>query len=190
VSDDVVQWRGGQPRPGDQDYVDDRDETGRRNYKWPSFTKDNLMSVTHGAGSRRIVSRLAGELAGWVTGEFPDLAEPRYRFSLASWARAESIVGLLTAYLDDVDVVEGGEPREKLLGQLRAAERRASEERSKLGLSPADHARLERQRVEAVAGVASLDGIRAAGRKALDAHRERLGTPARLGRDGEQESAS
>jgi hypothetical protein len=168
MSDDVVQWRGGRPRRGDPDYVDERDEKGRRNYTWPSFERNNLMSVTHGAGSRRIVSRLASELVDWALAEFPDLAARRYRFSLAAWARAESVVGLLVAYLDDVDVVDGGAPREGLLAQLRTFERRANEERSRLGLSPSDHARLEARRMEAVAGAASLDGIRAAGRGVLD----------------------
>jgi hypothetical protein len=178
VSDDVVQHRGDRPKPGDADFRDERDLSGRRNYVWPSFEKNNLMAVRHGAGSERIVSRLAEQLVDWVTREHPDLKLARYRFSVAAWARAESVVGLLTAYLDDHDVIDGdGEVREKLLAQLRAAERRASEERRELGLSPAAHAALEKRRAEAVRESADLGELRARGQAALD-----RGDVKRLGR--------
>jgi hypothetical protein len=174
MSSDGIQRRGDRPRKGDVGYVDERDSTGRRGYKWPSFTKGNEMSVVrHGVHSPRIVSGLAGELAEWLVSEYPDLAEPRYRFSVAAWARAETIAALLTHYLDQVDVVDDGEPRQKLLEQLRAASRHASEERAKLGLSPIDHARLEKQRAEAVAGAVDLGELMRRGDAALAAGQER-----------------
>ena len=191
MSGDEVQHRDGRPKPGDADYVDERASTGKRGYRWPVFERNNLMSVKSGVGSDRIVTRLASQLVDWVTSEHSDLAESRYRFSVAAWARAESVVGLLTHYLDQIDVVDGdGEPREKLLSQLRTAERRASEERSALGLSPAAHAKLERQRAEAVKGAADLSGIKAAGRKALERHRERVDSVGRVSGEGERVSGS
>jgi hypothetical protein len=113
-----------------------RKEREARGYRWETAAPGNYLNVKSGVGSERIVSGLAGELAAWITSEFPDLAEPRYRFSVGSWARAESIVGLLTRRLDDLDVVDaGGEVRESILTSLRQAERRASEERAALGLT-------------------------------------------------------
>jgi hypothetical protein len=153
--------------------VHERKAAEARGYRWETAGPGNYLGVKSGAGSDRIVSRLAGELAGWVVAEFPDLAEPRYRFSVASWARAEAVVGLLTHYLDRVDVVDGdGELRQTALAELRANERRAAEERKALGMTPRDHPALERERAEAVAGVASLESVRAAGRAALERHRE------------------
>jgi len=153
--------------------VHERKAAEARGYRWETAAPGNYLGVKSGAGSDRIVSRLAGELAGWVVAEFPDLAEPRYRFSVASWARAEAVVGLLTHYLDRVDVVDGdGELRQTALAELRANERRAAEERKALGMTPRDHPALERERAEAVAGVASLESVRAAGRAALERHRE------------------
>jgi hypothetical protein len=164
-------------------------EAEARGYRWETAAPGNFLGVKSGAGSDRIVSRLASELAGWVVAEFSDLSEGRYRFAVASWARSEAVVGLITHYLDRIDVVDGdGELREAALRELRAAERRAGEERRVLGMTPVDHPRLEKERAEAVKGVADLSGIKAAGRKALEAHRERVEGAERLARDGEHEA--
>jgi hypothetical protein len=109
-------------------------------------------------------------------GEYPELAEPRYRFALSAWARAETRVALLELFLDVQGVVhtsgdEKGEPRHRLLTELRAEERRAAEERRNLGLDPVSHARLERERAEAIRGHVDVEAIRARGRKSLRARR-------------------
>jgi hypothetical protein len=145
-----------------------------RGYRWETAAPNNYLAVVSGHRTERIVTRLAAQLVDWLTGEYPDLADPRYRFSVASWARSEAVVALLTHHFDQHDVVDGdGEPRQTWLTQLRAAERRAGEERRVLGLSPADHPRLERERSEAVkAAAVDLSEIRAAGRKALRARGE------------------
>lgn len=140
------------------------------NYTWEPFQPGNALSIRHGASSERVVAPLANELAAWLVGEYPDLAEPRYALSVSAWARAEARAALLSLYLDGQELVApDGKPRESLLAALRGEERRASEERVRLGLSPADHARLERQRADAVKGVADLDAVRAAGRRAIRA---------------------
>jgi hypothetical protein len=164
-------------------------EERARSYVWEPFQPGNALSIRHGAKSEKVVGPLANQLAAWLVAEHPDLGESRYAFSISAWARAEARAALLSLYLDEQGFVDADdEARERLLAALRGEERRASEERKLLGLSPADHARLERQRAEAVvAGVASLDGIRAAGRQALEAHRERVESGARLGDDGERE---
>jgi hypothetical protein len=154
-------------------------------YIWEPFQPGNALSIRHGAGSERVVAPLANELASWLVAEYPDLREGRYAFAVSAWARAEARAALLSLYLDEQGILAAGEPRERLLAALRAEERRASEERKNLGLNPAAHAQLERQRAEAVKGVADLDGIRAAGRRALEAHRERVEAVEHLGRDGE-----
>src|SRR5215467_11893362 len=127
------------------------------NTERPPFPPGNFAAVKSGVGSERIVSTYASELAEWIVTEFPDLAESRYRFAVGAWARAETIAALLTRYLDDIDLVdEAGEVRDRLLGSLRAAERRAAEERRNLGLDPVSHARLEIERSEAVKGAAGI----------------------------------
>jgi hypothetical protein len=141
----------------------------KQGYVWETARRGNYLGVKSGVQSPRIVSKLAVELADWVVAEFPDLAEPRYRFSIGAWARAESVVGLLVRRLDEVDVFDGdGEPR-AMLNALRTAERRAAEARRDLGLSPADHARLETQRSEAVKGAADLSALTRRGREAIEA---------------------
>jgi hypothetical protein len=137
----------------------------RKAYTWESFARNNLMSVKSGVGSERIITRLAEQLADWAVERFPDLAAERYRFALTSWARAESIAALITRRLDSIGIFgENGEAR-GMLNSLRTAERRAAEERGRLGLSPSDHARLERERSDAVRGAADLGELRAAGRE-------------------------
>jgi hypothetical protein len=152
-----------------REYVDNRSTTGRRDYRWAPFAKGNLLSVRHGAGSERIVSGLAEQLADWIVAEHPDLGASRYRASVAAWARAESLVALLTRRLDEIGVFDAKGEARQMLNALRTAERRASEERSKLGLSPLDHARLETQRSEAVAGAADLSALTRRGREAIEA---------------------
>jgi hypothetical protein len=151
----------------------------------PPFLPGNLAGLKSGAESERTIAPVAGELADWLVAEHPDLDVPRYALSVAAWAHAEARCALLRLYLDARGVVgDDGEPRERILRELRAEERRASEERARLGLSPVDHARLEKQRAEAVRGVADLSGIKAEGRKALEAHRERV---EQVGAGGDEE---
>jgi hypothetical protein len=186
--------RSGPAEPTNADYpVHAEAERRARSYVWEDFRPGNALSIRHGATSERVVGPLASELAAWLVAEFPDVGEPRYRFSVSAWSRAEAPAALLSLFLDARGIVHGdgdqrGEPREALLKSLRAEERRATEERARLGLSPADHAKLERQRAEAVAGVASLDGIRAVGREALERRRE-LESAERLGRDADREAS-
>jgi hypothetical protein len=152
-------------------------ERVKRSYTWEPFSRSNYLSVKSGVGSERIVSGLAERLADWIVAEHPDLGGSRYRPAVAAWARAESLVALITRRLDEIGVFdEKGEAR-GMLNALRTAERRASEERSKLGLSPADHAVLEQRRTEAVRSAADLSGLVARGREAIEAR----------GRDGEDE---
>jgi hypothetical protein len=143
-----------------------------RGYRWETAAPGNYLSVKSGVGSERIVSRLAGELVEWIVAEHPDLDVGRYRFSVGSWARSEAIVGLLVAYLDQIGVVDDAGPRDSLLTQLRAAERRASEERKELGLNPSAHAALEKRRAEAVRETVDLGALQRRGAEALKRGRE------------------
>ena len=136
----------------------------------PPFEPGNFMAVKSGVNSERIVSRYAGELAEWLVAEHRDLADPRYRFAVNAWARAETVAALLVRYLDSIDLVDAeGEVRDRLLSALRAAERRAAEERRNLGLDPSSHARLGRERAEAVKGAAGLEALVARGRRGIEA---------------------
>jgi hypothetical protein len=85
--------------------------------------------------SPRVISPLAEELASWLTSTYPDLAAPRYAPSVRAWAAAETRAALLELHLDRRGIVGAdGEPSAVLLKELRAEERRASEERRNLWL--------------------------------------------------------
>jgi len=137
-----------------------------RGYTWAPFHEGNLAALRHGAYSPRIVAPLADELARWLLQQRADLEE--FAFSVSAWARAETLCAILVHAIGD-PVDERGEPRERLLKEWRAAERRAAEERIRLGLDPTAAARLTRERADAVRGVIDLEAIRERGRAALKA---------------------
>jgi hypothetical protein len=160
----------GTRKPGDPTPKHDAAEKRARGYQWESFQQGHFLALRSGHRSPRIVSRLAGELVDWLVAAFPDLAHDRYRLSVAALARAETLVALLVRRLDEVDVVgQDGEPRERLLRELRSTERRASEERRNLGLDPMAHSKLVRERAEATLAGFDLDAAIAKGREVLDA---------------------
>jgi hypothetical protein len=139
-------------------------------FRWESFQESNWIGVTHGSRSPRLVGRLAAEIAAWARETFPDLQGERYRLELADWAWSEATVGLLRLFLDAQDpVAEDGTPRDSLLNSIRTASRRAGELRARLGMTPADHARLETARAEALRGAVDVEAVMARGRAALAA---------------------
>ena len=165
--------------PSDPSYpVHKAAEERARAYVWESFQPGNALSIRHGAQSERVVGPLADQLAEWLVAEYPDLAEGRYAFSVSAWARAEARAALLSLFLDAQGLVHGdgdrrGEAREHLLEQVRKEERRASEERKNLGLNPAAHATLEKQRAEALKGAVDLTELQRRGREAIEARAAR-----------------
>jgi len=169
----------GTRQAGDPTPVHDAAAKRARSYQWETFEPGHYLSVKTGAHSPRIVGRLAADLACWLVEAFPDLAGDRYRLSVAALARAETLVALLVRRLDEVDVVdEHGDVRERLLRELRSAERRASEERKALGLDPVAHSKLVRERAEATLAGFDLDAAITKGREVLDARTPRALTAA------------
>jgi hypothetical protein len=71
-------------RVGDA-YVDERETTGRRGYRWPPFEKRNLLQLKHGATVPRIVDPIADELISGLLERRPDLAA--YPEALHAWGR-------------------------------------------------------------------------------------------------------
>jgi hypothetical protein len=145
-----------------------------RRYTWAPTGPGNLLALKHGAYSPRIIGPLAEELIERVLENRPELSV--FPFALGAWARAETRVALLTLYLDAGEIVdESGEPRERLLRELRAEERRAAEERRELGLSPSAYWRLQRETAEAGKGSFDLGKLLDAGRRIRVEAFQRLG---------------
>jgi hypothetical protein len=145
----------------------DRALTRAESYTWEPFESGNFLSLRSAHRSPRIVTRLASDLTAWLIEAFPDLAAPRYRLSVGALARAESLVALRVCQLDGLALDD--ESRDRVEHELRAAERRAAEERRNLGLDPASHARLVRERAEATLSGFDVDTAIAKGREVLDA---------------------
>jgi hypothetical protein len=145
----------------------DRARKVAEGFTWETFERGNYLALKSGHRSPRLVSRLAEDLAAWLVEAFPDLAAPRYRLAVGSLARAESLVALRVCQLDDLALDD--ESRDRVEHELRAAERRAAEERRNLGLDPSSHTRLVRERAEATLSGFNVDDAIRAGREVLDA---------------------
>lgn len=116
----------------------------------------NLMALKHGALAARVVEPVARELVEMAVAEAPYLQDASYRPAVESWATAEAKARLLDAYLQRVGVLDAdGQPR-PALDALRMWEKRASEERARLGLDPLSRAKLSR---DVTASQASLTAI-------------------------------
>jgi hypothetical protein len=153
----------GSPSP-----VHNRAAANAASYEWESFEQGNWLSLRHGAHSPRLTGRLVEDLVGILCSTFPDLAQPRYRLAVRALARAETRVALLALFLDARGVADAeGEPRDRLMKELRAEERRAGEERRALGLDPSAHARLVRDRADATEASWRVDDALAAGREVI-----------------------
>lgn len=110
----------------------------------PPAPAGNLRAVRHGAHSPAIVEPVAQELATRIVEAAAYLAEPRFQPSVEAWSRAEAKCALLNAYLEDHGHLDRhGRPR-PAFRLLREWERRASEERDRLGLSPVAAAKLSK----------------------------------------------
>jgi hypothetical protein len=170
-------------RVGGENFVDMRDESGKRGYSWPPFEKGNLWQLRHGATVPRIVDPIAEELVEGLLERRPDLE--RFPEALAAWGRAESRCLLLAAWFGDRGLLDGkGQPTAsaQLLNQ---SERLASEMRGRLGLDPKSESELAQSQAQAAASVVDLEAIRAQGRKALERHREAGRLAAEGGRQGD-----
>jgi hypothetical protein len=169
VSGDGVQRRGDRPKPGEPGYVDEREATGRRGYRWPSFTAKNEMSLKHGAMSARKVDPVADELIEGLLARRGDLVA--FPEAVHAWARAEARCLLLADWFATHGLLdENGKATasEALLGQ---SERLAAQLRDSLGLTPKSEAELAQSQASAAQSVVDLDALRARGREALKARR-------------------
>jgi hypothetical protein len=136
-----------------------------RGYSWPAFGLQNAAAVRHGAWSTRRVDPVAAEVIAGVLERRPDLAE--HPEALHAWARAEARCLLFADYLCDRDICSDEATR--VLRHVGTFERLANELRGRLGLDPSSEARLVTARADAARQVVDLDGIRARGRRAIEA---------------------
>lgn len=153
--------------PDDPTPVHDRKELEATGYTWETAQPGNFLALKNGTRSPRLIARLSDELAEVLTERRPDLEQ--YPLALAALCRAETRAALLNMALDERGLVDDdGEVRDSMLRELRAEERRASEERRNLGLDPSSHARLVRERADATQASWSIDDALAKGRQVLD----------------------
>lgn len=137
-----------------------------RGYSWAPFEAGNTIRLVHGAYSPRTIAPLADELAAGLLAERPDLRA--FALAVAAWARAETIAAMLHLFLDERGVTDDdGEPRERILRELRAHERLAGEHRARLGLDPRSSVALARERLEAVRDAIDVEAVQARGVAAL-----------------------
>ena len=128
-----------------------------RGYSWAPATKGNLLAVSHGAQSPRLVRQDAAELLAEVQAEEPSWLGQVDRAALDAWLYAEATCRRLREWLGDHGhIEEDGKPRaaSQLLLQW---ERRAADQRSRLGFDPLSRARLGRD--TAVAQAATVDAL-------------------------------
>jgi hypothetical protein len=138
-----------------------------RGYKWRDAWPGNTLALVHGASSEGIIQPLADDLAAALLERRPDLAA--YPEAVSAWAFSETRAAVWRLLLDRGGLVDSDHKvRAEWLKELRADERRAAEERRNLGLDPASHARLMRERAEATSKAIDLDSIRERGRRAIE----------------------
>jgi hypothetical protein len=166
------------PRPGEPEYVDERETTGRRGYSWPPFEAGHELSMRHGANSQRRLGPVAARLEAEVVEVAPWCAQPAFGPAVRAWALAEAACELYQAWFSERGLFgEDGKPTPGLERWDRA-EARASRLRAALGLTPQSLARL----LGTLAGVTAASGdeggiaaLRAEGRHIIAAHEVALG---------------
>jgi hypothetical protein len=143
-----------------------------RGYSWPAFDTGHTKSLQHGARSERTITAVANQIYETVRNstDWPAyLDEPVHQWAVRAWLRAEAVVHLLTAYLEDVDIQDAltettilkeqtDSEGDKTAGRtsrvstarrtgaaldyLRKWETQATNARTRLGLDPLSRARL------------------------------------------------
>ncbi len=142
--------------------------------------------MSHGARSPRLVRADAGELLAEIEAEEPGWLAHVDRPALQAWVYAESSCSRLRSWLDDHGHLDdGGTPRAASTLLLQW-ERRAADQRSRLGFDPLARARLGRDTAVAQAvTVEALQAIADRGREVVEVRRAELSGPQRDAADPE-----
>jgi hypothetical protein len=131
----------GRPNKGKWKDDPDRQPLGDKLQPW---APGNVVALTHGAESERMVAPVAARLVEQATADAPYLTEPKYTATLEAWSRAEARVVLLEEWLSQEGLLtDEGDVRRAAEFQLRC-ERHAAMLREQLGLTPLARARLGR----------------------------------------------
>lgn len=112
---------------------------------WEQYGPGNEAATRHGAGSERRVTPIAERLIQEALSSRPDLAEPRYAFSLRAWAVAEARCELFRIYNNEHADPDSA-PSQPYDADWDKAQSRAQNLRSELGLSPMGEAKLTAMR--------------------------------------------
>lgn len=134
----------------------------------------NVLAVTHGAYSQRVVGPIADALVEAVRADpgVGYLSTPSYQPALRAWAAAEARVIALEAWIERIGMeaaTDSGRGKTPPLELLRQWEASALTHRGRLGLDPLSRARLGRDvaatQVDLVAALTDMAEARRAGQE-------------------------
>ncbi|MDA8072338.1 MAG: hypothetical protein M0Z82_12275 [Actinomycetota bacterium] len=157
--------------------VGDRGTRPARGYSWPPFEEGNLVSVTHGAGSERVVAERAKRVHAEILEVAPWLSEAHFAPAVARYLAAAAREALLDQHIRQVAEEKGaGAVPSRQWEQVTAAARLAARLGSDLGLDPIGHARLKAVASTAELSVRTLAELSAEGRQLRERAEARLAT--------------
>jgi hypothetical protein len=143
-------------------------DSAPRGYSWPALTP------THGAHSPEIRDPVAKEfvtdLLAMATAEdsdLPYLSRPAFKWSIATWAKAEAQVLLIEQWLDEHGWIDDKGEVRPAAQYLERVARRAERARTRLGLDPLSRARLQVDVGLSVSMKANLDRLQQDGARHL-----------------------
>lgn len=128
------------------------------------FSRGNVVSISHGAYSRRVVDPLAKELVDDLVAARPELAS--YPEVVWSWGRTEARCLLLSEWVSEHPIIDSKGRPSPVLRPLVQFERLAQDLRARLGLDPRSEAELVRSRADATKQSFDLEALKQRGREA------------------------
>ena len=145
-----------------------------RGYSWPTFEKDNLVAVRHGAFSNRLVGEKALQVRELLYERYPYLADDAFVEALERYCRAEARAVMLHDYVTEKAETEGVEAVPAYLwAEARGADANAARFGQDCGLDPTGHARISRdlglaQNVRVQHAALQVERLQAEGRLAAE----------------------
>lgn len=145
---------------------------GRGSRRHPDYEPGNLVGLRHGAHSPQLVRNDADQLLAEIEAEDPPWLGHVDRAALDAWLYSEATCRRLRAWLDEHGHLhDDGKPRSAST-LLITWERRAADQRGRLGFDPLSRARLGRDTAVAQAATAdALEALRTRGREVVEVRR-------------------
>lgn len=110
----------------------------------PPFAKGNMLHLSHGAHSERVLAPIAAKWVETALTQCEYLRDPSYEPSLLAWARFEAKCDLLHQYIDDNGMFTDTGELTAAAKLLPSYEGRAAKLRSTLGMDPLSRSKLQK----------------------------------------------